>query len=559
MKKIIYTAAILMALTFISCQDFLEVEPETEFTNDNFWTSESNLESFSYGLYDAFAGYGNGGFFGGDHFFSVNNDDVIALDQRLELDFPTVVPASPSGTNWGWDDIRKANVLIQETTNADLDAVVQNKYIGMGRFFRALLYWEKVRDFGDVPFYDAPVDPLDDKALYAARDSRVDVVNKIVEDLDFAIANLSDETSKVKVTKWTALALKSRVCLAAATTFKYHNVSGADVNALLNASVSASEELMNADFSLHNNYAELFNSEDLSSNSEVILMKKYNENMRHSIWSFIFHEPFFGFSNAAVSSFLMADGKPISYDGSAHPGYSEWTFSTMDTIKTSQNALKTVVGITAGRDQRMSSIIDTTRLVAPFSKGIPMLSPIKYANYDLVENQPTQGVQATTDAPIFRLGEVLLNYAEAKAELGSISQGDLDKSINLLRARAGVAPLMMGVGFSADDRDPDVDPLLWEIRRERRVELMLEPFRKWDLIRWAKGTYYDADNSFYGIKIDPAVVFADGIEVIKSADGHLYAQAPGDRRTPWVDRKYLEPIPADQLTLNPNLTQNPGW
>ncbi len=559
MKKIIYSFIILLGLTFSSCQSFLEVEPETEFTNDNFWTSASNLESFSYGLYDAFAGYGNGGFFGGDHFFSVNNDDVIALDQRLELDFPTVVPATPAGTDWGWADIRKANVLIKETSNADLDESIKNQYIGIGRFFRALLYWEKVQRYGDVPFYSEPVDPLDEKALYAARDSRVDVVNKIVEDLDFAIANLSDETSKVKVTKWTALALKSRVCLAAATTFKYHNVSGANIDALLNESVSASEALMNADFSLSSDYAGLFTSEDLSSNSEVILMKKYNENMRHSILSFIFHEPFFGFSNSAVSSFLMTDGKPISYDGAPHPGYSEWVFNTTDTIKTSQNALRLDVGIAMGRDKRMSSIIDTSRLVAPFSKGVPMFSPIKYATYDLVDNQPTQGVQATTDAPIFRLGEVLLNFAEAKAELGTITQGDLDNSINMLRARAGVAPLSMGVGFDADDRDPDVNPLLWEIRRERRVELMLEPFRKWDLVRWAKGNYYDADNSFYGVKVDPSVVFDDGIEVIKTADGHLYAQSPGDRRTPWDDKKYLEPIPADQLTLNPNLTQNPGW
>ena len=88
---------------------------------------------------------------------------------------------------------------------------------------------------------------------------------------------------------------------------------------------------------------------------------------------------------------------------------------------------------------------------------------------------------------------------------------------------------------------------------------MLEPFRKWDLIRWAKGPYYDADNSFYGVKVAPTVVFDPSIPVTQTADGHLYAQDPGDRRTPWDDRKYLEPIPADQLTLNPNLTQNPGW
>ena len=559
MKKITYILSILIVFTIVGCEKFLDVQPETEFTNDNFWTNESNLEAFSYGLYENFKGYGNGGFFGGDHFFSVNNDDVIVLDQRLETDFPTTVPATSSGTNWKWAAIRKANVLIEETSKADLDESVKKRYIAVGRFFRAYLYWDKVRRFGDVPFYDKPVDPTDKDALYKARDSRVFVVDKIIEDLDYAIANLRDDGSKVNVTKWTALALKSRVALSAATTFKYHNQSGADVNKLLNECVSASTELMDAGFSLSANYSDLFASEGLSSNPEVIMMKKYNENMKHSILSFIFHEPFFGFSYSSVSSFLMADGKPIKYDGTTHPGYSEWTFSTTDTVKTSINAFNTNVGIARGRDKRMYSIIDTSRLVAPFNKGVPMFSPIKYATYDIVKNQPTQGVEATTDAPIFRLGEVLLNYAEAKAELGTITQDDLDKTINLLRDRAGVAHLTLGVGFEADDRDPDVDKLLWEIRRERRVELMLEPFRKWDLIRWAKGNYYDKDEDFYGVKVDPSVPFASGISPLFTDDGHIYAQKEGDRRTPWDDRKYLEPIPIDQMTLNTNLTQNPGW
>ncbi len=559
MKKIIYIFSLLMF--FGSCEKFLDVEPQTEFTDDNFWDSESNFESFSYGLYDVFKGYGNGGFFGGDHFFSVNNDDVMALDQRLELDFPTAVPATSAGTNWSWSAIRKANLIIEKASSPSLSEVAKVKYTAIGRFFRALLYWEKVKRYGDVPYYDKPVGLDDDDALYAPRMPRTEVVNKIVEDLDYAIANLGSGTSRVKVNKWTALAFKSRICLAAATTFKYHNVAGADVDGLLNASVDASTQLMESgNYSLSEKYDKLFSSEDLTGNPEVILAKVYSgDTWKHSIPSFIFHEPFFGFSHSAASAFLMADGKPVSYDGAAHPGYSEWVFSTTDTLTTAKNSIDVSVGIANGRDARMALIIDTSRLVTLFSKGIPMFSPIKYVTYDMVEHQPTQGVKATTDAPIIRYGEVLLNFAEAKAELGTITQGDIDNSINLLRDRAGVAHLTVDVGFSADDRDPDVAPLLWEIRRERRVELMLEPFRKWDLIRWAKGSYYDAEESFYGVKIDPNVVFEDGIDVIKTADGHLYAQDEGDRRTSWDDRKYLEPIPADQLVLNPKLTQNPGW
>jgi len=558
MKKIILI--LITGIFFTACDDFLDIQPETEFTDDNFWTSETNLESFSYGLYNNFKGYGSGGFFGGDHFFSVNNDDVIALDNRLELDFPTTVPATSTGTDWTWDQIRKANILIEGADKASVDDATRNKYIAIGRFFRAYLYWEKVRTFGDVPYYDRPLSSDDKDELFKARDPQTYVVGKIVEDLDFAIDNLDDVDDKLHVTKWTALALKSRVCLAAGTTFKYHNIDASMATELLQESYNASNIIMQSGmFQLSDSYVDLFSSEDLSANPEIIMFKKYNENMKHSIMSFIFHEPFFGFSYSAVSSFLMADGKPIRYDGTTHSGYTEWEFSTLDTIKTSYTSYPVYVGITEGRDQRMANIIDTTRLIFPFNKGVPMYSPVKYVTYELIRTQPTQGVEATTDAPIFRYGEVLLNYAEAAFELGIISQADLDKSINLLRARAGVADLTMAVGFSADDRDPSVDPLLWEIRRERRVELMLEPFRKFDLLRWAKGPYYDKDDSFYGVKVAPSVVFEDGIEVLKTPEGYVYAQAESDRRTPWIDRKYLYPLPADQLTLNPNLTQNPGW
>jgi hypothetical protein len=558
MKKLIYTYIVLAVLS--SCNGFLEVNPETEFDDGNYWSNEAGLEAFSLGLYPQIRGYGSGSYFGGDHFFGVNNDDVIAVDNRLALDFLTAVPATSAGTNWSWVYIRKANVLIEGARKTPVAQSVKDEYEGIGRFFRAYLYWDKVQRYGDVPFYDAPVDPADDAALYAPRESRVDVVNLILEDLDFAIQHCTDQKDQVKITKWTALALKSRIALAAATTFKYHNVAGADVNALLNACVDASSQLMAGGFTLHDNYQELFASDNLVGNPEVIMVKIYNEYLQHSIHSFMFHEPFMGFSYSAMSSFLMADGRPISYDGASHPSYTEWTFNTSTTITTSMNSINTYVGIADGRDGRMAMIVDTTRVITLFSKGIPMFSPVKYATYDDVKVQrPQQGVNAVTDAPIFRLGEVLLNFAEAKAELGTITQADLDASINLLRDRAGVADLTVGVGFTADDLDPTVDPLLWEIRRERRVELMLEPFRKWDLIRWKKGEYYDAEEAYYAVKVDPAVTFQSSIDVIKTADDHLYAQAVADRRTVWDDRKYLEPLPADQLVLNPNLTQNTGW
>ncbi len=558
MKKIIFILTVL--LVFTSCEDFLDIQPETKFTDDNFWTSEGNLRSFSFGLYGVFYGYGDGGFFGGDHFFSTLSDDVMSLDERSEFDFPNVVPATASGTDWYWGYIRKANVLIEGAKKASVTTSIQEKYIGVGRLFRAIYYWEKVRLYGDVPYYNEPIESTDTDALYKARDSRIVVVDSIVADLDYAIAHLPDVNNTVEVNMYTALALKSRICLAAGTTFKYHNVDAGKATELLQASYDASKALMDAGvFSLHDNYTELFASEDLTGNSEAILVKQYNENMRHSIHSFIFHEPFFGFTLDFLNSFLMTDGTPIySAPGVPHAGYTEWVFSTPDSIYTAYTSYDVTVDITANRDRRIPAIIDTTRLIFLFNKGIPMYSPSKYATYKLIKEQPTQGVQATTDAPVIRLGEILLNYAEAAFELGTISQGDLDNTINLIRARAGVAPLLMGVA-DAYDKDADVDALLWEIRRERRIELALEPFRKWDLIRWHKADKLNEDNVFVGVKDDPNNKYESTIEILRNANGYLYSTAPTDRRELFEDKKYLYPIPADQLTLNPNLVQNPGW
>jgi hypothetical protein len=558
MKKTI--SILTMILIFTACEDFLDIQPETDFTDDNYWTSEANLKAFSYGCYSVFLGYGTGGYFGGDHFFSVLTDDVISLDPRVEDDFPTTVPSSQSGTQWYWSDIRRTNVLIQGANKAPVDESIRDKYVAIGRLFRAIEYWEKVRTFGDVPFYSEPIESTDEDALYKARDSRVVVVDNIVADLDYAIANLDEVDDKVHVNKWTALALKSRICLAAATTFEYHNVAGSNPAQLYQASYDASKDLIdNGPYSLHSSYIGLFTSEDLGGNSEVILMKKYNENLRHSILSFIFHEPYFGYTLDAVSSFLMTDGKPISYDGGTHPDYTEWIFNPTDTIIRAFTSYDIPVEITANRDRRIKDIIDTTRVVFLFNQGIPMYSPAKYATYEEIESQPTQGVQATSDCPVIRLGEVLLNYAEAAFELGTITQTDLDNTVNLLRARGGVAPLTLAVGFTADDLDPTVDPLLWEIRRERRVELMLEPHRKFDLFRWGKGEYFNRDEAFVGIKPDPSIVFEAGINVLLNPDGYLYTQAPSDRRVPFEDKMYLYPLPSDQITLNSNLVQNTGW
>jgi len=152
------------------------------------------------------------------------------------------------------------------------------------------------------------------------------------------------------------------------------------------------------------------------------------------------------------------------------------------------------------------------------------------------------------DDPIFRYAEVLLNFAEAKAELGEISQQDLDISVNLLRDRVGMPHMKTNIDF-VDPNWPDwevpIEPLINEIRRERRIELAVEGFRFDDLRRWKAGKLVTNPKTYLGAR-DPAT-------------NNYRVLYPGRESRPWDDKNYLYPLPLNELTMNNNLTQNPGW
>jgi hypothetical protein len=161
-----------------------------------------------------------------------------------------------------------------------------------------------------------------------------------------------------------------------------------------------------------------------------------------------------------------------------------------------------------------------------------------------------------TDYPIFRMGEVLVNHAEAAWELGKFTQEVADKTINKLRERGDVAPMLVSgitAGFDPK-RDPDVDPVLWEIRRERAVELMAEGFRFDDLRRWKKMDYTGEEKLGRWIRSEDV----NGRIPIQgnAQEGYIsYLGTP----PPFPDYYYLYPIPGDQIALNPEIKQNPGW
>lgn len=160
----------------------------------------------------------------------------------------------------------------------------------------------------------------------------------------------------------------------------------------------------------------------------------------------------------------------------------------------------------------------------------------------------------------------MLNYAEAKAELGTLTQADLDISINKLRDRVGMIRMDLG-SIPTDPKyaTDGISPLIAEIRRERRVELFMEGFRYDDLRRWKQGKKLEVKS--YGILWDAAAIARYPNATVKSsvdpASGKTYVDVyqGTDWDNPVFDegKHYLWPLPLSALSQNPELKQNPNW
>jgi hypothetical protein len=294
-----------------------------------------------------------------------------------------------------------------------------------------------------------------------------------------------------------------------------------------------------------------------------------------------------------VETYLASDGLPIKQS----PVYDYAT----------DNGLRFYKDQYANRDPRMAAtLVDSVKVQGAHTgyatTGIASWKFLPYeANgSDLIFNGSTN----VTDAPVIRYGEVLLNYAEAAAELGQFTQSDADMTINLLRDRdikkknqgavlpklppmtvAGEDVLANGVPIVDPERDPTVSPLLWEIRRERAVELIYEGFRRNDLMRWKKFEYLKTKEETGPTKLSlgayvDLTTFAKRAEVEKAVKfyfpdpgnkdrGFIYTLYDANMRRDWqpgnsyYERQYLNAVPLDQMKLYKDLgyglTQNPGW
>lgn len=608
MRNLIQNYALLgvVALSMAACNDsFLERTPTNDLTNEAFWNTSSDLETYVNGIYNLAANNNTYKFMVAYHSSAFNvkqmgpyardamSDNFASMDgyQTWAAAVAAGIENQPSGNpsygSWDWTLLRRINVFLENYKRVTgVKEEIVNRYAGEALFFRAWFYLYMVQTYGDVPLITKALD-TESEELYGERAPRKEVMAQVLSDINTAVSYLpAEEWGDNRVTKGAALALKSRIGLYEGTYRKYHSLG--DETEFLKACVEASEQLMTMGYEIYNtgnpssDYTVLFTTDDLSSNKEVILYRKYAESLlSHRMCGYTI-----GLRNGGTKDFVD-DFLCIDSDGEARPvGLSqEYSNDTPEQEFTNRDPRLAQTFLTPGNDAAKAIFVAGSNATRTFPRignmdGWPTLTgyhPIKYFIYE----QHKKGFgKETQDYPLFRYAEVLLNYAEAKYELGECTQDVLDKTINVLRDRAGMPHLTTTPTMDPKYASYGISSLLVEIRRERRVELSFEYLRYYDLMRWAWGDKLKErvlgmrleDADFSDARYDGAITKAgtstagkNPIYVYTASDGKQYIDAYGgtnyaaDRRSFDPKKDYLRPIPSSAITKNTNLEQNPGW
>ncbi|MGJ1422306.1 RagB/SusD family nutrient uptake outer membrane protein [Sphingobacterium spiritivorum] len=555
MKKYMkYMGFGLMLAALSACNKFLDREPISQLPERAAFIDENSMKLYLNSLYPMlpFPNYN------ADN----NSDNMVPISANSFLNGTYVKPVSDGG--WSWGNLRAINYFLRNYHAASVSQESKNKYAGEARLLRAIFYYDKVRIFGDVPWLSTDLTP-ESPELYGARVSRKIVMDSVLMDLDFAIANLPlpSAVEKGRLNKYVAEAFKSRICLFEGTFRKYHQLG--DEQKFLEAAASSAKNIIESDIykiystgKPNEDYSNLFLSEDLTNNTECIFAKIYIADiLMHNFTRYI-KENGEGYSKNFVQSYLCTDGLPISlspqYKGDDSPDNEA---TNRDPRYKQSIATRGYVMLT-DLSGRPVDVIDLPRIGTSVTSTGYAISKGVSAN----PNQNTAN-RATNDLFVFRYAEVLLNYAEARAELGTISQSDIDMAIKPLRDRVGM-PNMVIANLQKDPRSdfPSLPVVLDEIRRERRVELIGEGRRFTDLLRWAAGKQIEKPETILGMKVTEDLARQYPPSQLQGltfdANRYLRIYSNINQRT-WNDRMYFYPLPTNDIALNPSLEQNPGW
>ncbi len=580
MKAIVNTLLSGLIFFSFSCGDnFLDRPPQINITEESFWQNTQDMETFLNQYYAMFPTYGT--YDAGAYWLDRSTDNLIPTTYNARLAGLTVTPTS--GSNLYYVNIRSVNYFLEKSEEMDLPDNEKNPYIGEGLFFRAWYYWDLLKEYGGVPWIDKVL-TTSSPELYSSRADRSEIAAHILEDLDKAIEYLkpANEAVAFRLNKEIALAFKSRVALFEGTWEKYHNgskfaASNNRSDYFLDEAMQAAKAIMDGKYGtsyqiystgdIEKDYMNLFNQDDLQNNPEIMFWRKYSADLKftHNCQRYVgILAGDFGISKALIDSYLCSNGRPIHnsdglYKGDALP------YSVFENRDLRLRQLTFVKG-----DPITIENGDTIKIFerAPLHLAGENFCTTGYQLKKGSSPENTNKVQTTDQTSItayilFRYAEVLLNYVEAKAELGTLTQEDIDLTINTIRDRIGMAHLSLDNIAEDPAWDfPELSPIINEIRRERRIELACEGFRWNDLRRW-KGDRLITGVKPLGIKYNqndyPELVI--GKNVYLSADGYVdpYATSLPNGWQFNPERDYLSPLTLEELMLNTNLKQNPGW
>lgn len=594
MKKI--NILFLMSLmAFSSCDSILDKDPQDSFTGGNFWTSESNVSGYANAFYENFTGYGNGNGTGVFYFKTLSDDQAgNSFTDWANLN----VPATDSNWKSYWEEIRRACIMMEKIPEVtSMDEATKNHWIGVARMMRAWEYYQLVRMFGDVPWVDKSLNINDDGVLYAGREKRDVIMDKVLEDINFACSNMiASKGSKVTFSVDMANAMKAEICLYEGTFRKYRTVADKQdapdlegAKKYLAEAKAACKVIMGKSYALNTSYQGNYNATDLSGNKEMILYKAYKQSLlTHSLVDYTCSSTqISGMTKDAFEAYLfIEDGKPLGVTAEANTSDLPTQVAEKQVLdKGKPTQRDTIVyrysikELLALRDKRLVQTIDTCvfyngRGFTRFNVGMESTSSTgygvsKYDNASIPVNFRNQSSSNYTHCPLFWLSVVYVQYAEASAELSdlggeAITQTDLNNSVNLLRDRAGLPALNVNPGFSDPKNTIGVSDLIWEIRRERRCELMFDNWnRYWDLVRWHQLDKLDSTKNpdiLLGANLSKDLQVPNDKVKVVTVGSYKYMDGSKDKKRAFDVKYYLYPVPSGQLDLNPNLApNNPGW
>lgn len=599
MKNNIIALILSASVLVVSCD--LAEQPKAKAGRDMIFGSETGLLTYTNGFYEYLPDYDNA------HKQNITMDNAA---KNATGTYEVGAYTTNTSTSWSWGSIRNVNYFLKYNTSSNVSEPIRNNYSGIARLFRAYLYFNKLVQYGAVPWIDIPLEP-DSPELYKTQDSRDVIISKMIEDLDFAAQNITEEKitpNSNRVNRWTALFFKSRVCLFEASFRKYHATGSKfgkeylkdckiTAEELYRQAADAAQEIIEkGPYRLYTgtpyangrgSYRELFIS-DNAVTQEVMLSLALDPVLQLGEANWYYNSSTYGphlcMTHAFAKTYLNLDGTP--YNDKKGDTY------------------KTFAEETSGRDYRLNQTIRGADYTCKDKEGVFVPTPANMTGHSLTGYQFTKYVMDDisfdggrtnyNDVPIARYAEVLLNYAEAKAELGTLTDADWEKTIGALRGRAGITGGLDKKPTTADPYMMSIytgvtDPVILEIRREREIELILEGLRLNDLKRWACGKLWETaawdgiyipalntpldlngddtndvfvteDSKYSGPYKSIAMYTGDNLKVVKLAD-----DTKGGYRLNyeisrvWNDNMYIYPIPEIVIQKNPNLKQNPGW